>query len=175
MVRSPPVATKQAPSAARAPGESPPEGASALGPKGRVESRGILRLPDPRSAEGEDWAQLVRYCVVGGSGYLLNLAVFTGMITLLGGHYASSAVAAFVVAWTSNFFLNKYWTFRRHERSAVAQGWRNLLVSLGTLTGNILLLQLFLWFGLPAVPAQAIAVVLVMPPNFLLNRRWSFR
>jgi putative flippase GtrA len=169
------VATRQAPSVARAPGESPPEDASALGREGRLDRRTLLRLPDPRSAGGEDWAQLVRYCVVGCSGYLLNLAVFTGMITLLGGHYASSAVIAFIVAWTSNFFLNKYWTFRRHERSAVAQGWRNLLVSLGTLTGNILLLQMFLWIGLPAVPAQAIAVVLVMPPNFLLNRRWSFR
>lgn len=117
----------------------------------------------------------MRYCVVGGSGYLINLAVFTGMITLLDGHYASSAIVAFVVAWSSNFVLNKYWTFRKHERSTVAQGWRNLLVSLMTLSLNILFLQAFLWFGLPAVPSQAIAVVLVMPPNFLLNRRWSFR
>lgn len=169
------MATRQAPSVARAPGSTRPDGASVARQDGWPEHQTILRLPNPRSAGGEDWAQLVRYCVVGGSGYLVNLAVFTAMITLLGGHYASSAVIAFVVAWSSNFVLNKYWTFRRHERSAVAQGWRNLLVSVGVLCGNILFLQIFIWTGVPALPAQAVAIALVMPPNFLLNRRWSFR
>lgn len=169
------MATRQAPSVARAPDKPHTDGAGALPEESQGARKPLLRLPDFRRAGGDDWAQLLRYCVVGGSGYLVNLAVFTGMITLLGGHYARSAVIAFVVAWSSNFVLNKYWTFRRHERSAVAQGWRNLLVSVATLSLNVLFLELFVRLGAPPLPAQAAAVVLVMPPNFLLNRRWSFR
>ena len=38
-----------------------------------------------------------------------------------------------------------------------------------------LLLELLVSAGSPEVPAQAVSIAAVMPINFLLNRRWSFR
>ncbi len=135
----------------------------------------VLSLPDPRRARTEDWAQLVRFCLVGSSGYLINLAVYSGLVHGPGAHYVGAALIAFCVAWTSNFLLNKHWTFRRHHLSTLQQGARNLAVSLIALALNIAFLYLLVEAGMPKVPAQAIAIAAVTPVNFLVNRRWSFR
>ncbi|HEX2502791.1 MAG TPA: GtrA family protein [Miltoncostaeaceae bacterium] len=135
----------------------------------------VLRVPNIRRARRSDWEQLVRFCLVGASGYLVNLAVFSVLVHVADTHYAVAAVAAFCVAWTNNFLWNKYWTFRRHGLSALQQGVRYLTVSLVALGLNLMLLELLVSAGSPEVPAQALSIAAVMPINFLLNRRWSFR
>lgn len=132
-------------------------------------------MPSIRRARKADWHQLIRFCVVGASGYLVNLVVFSVMVHVLDLHYVVAAIGAFCVAWTSNFVFNKFWTFQQHELSAVQQGARYLAVSLVALGINLVLLGMLVRTGMPEVPAQAIAIAAVMPVNFLLNRRWSFR
>lgn len=135
----------------------------------------LLRVPNLRHARRADWNQLIRFCVVGASGYLVNLVVFTFLVHGLDAHYVVAAVGAFCVAWTNNFVLNKFWTFDKHELSALRQGARYLAVSLVALGFNLIVLEVLVRAGMPEVPAQAIAIAAVMPVNFLLNRRWSFR
>ena len=135
----------------------------------------MLRVPNIRAAQRADWAQLLRFCVVGASGYLVNLLVFSLLVHVAGWHYIAAGVGAFVVAWTNNFVFNKFWTFQRHGLSAVQQGARYFAVSLVALGLNLILLELLVSAGSPEVPAQAVAIAAVMPVNFLLNRRWSFR
>ncbi|MEQ8833690.1 MAG: GtrA family protein [Miltoncostaeaceae bacterium] len=135
----------------------------------------IFRRPRVRGHARDEWNQLMRFCTVGASGYVVNLAVFWTLIQFAGAHHLLAAAGAFLVAWTNNFVLNKFWTFRRHELSAAAQGARNMLVSLAALSLNLVLLETLVRGGSPELPAQALAIALVTPVNFLLNRRWSFR
>ena len=135
----------------------------------------MLRAPNIRAAKRSDWHQLLRFCVVGASGYLVNLIVFSLLVHAAGWHYLVAGVGAFVVAWTNNFVLNKFWTFQRHGLSTTQQGARYLAVSLVALGLNLIVLELLVSAGSPEVPAQAVAIASVMPVNFLLNRRWSFR
>ena len=51
--------------------------------------------------------QLARFCVVGASGYVINLAVFELVLDAAHGPAALAAVAAFAVAVASNFVLNR--------------------------------------------------------------------
>jgi putative flippase GtrA len=48
-------------------------------------------------------------------------------------------------------------------------------VSLLGLGLNLIVLQLLVQAGLRETLAQATAIAAVVPVNFLLNRRWSFR
>lgn len=137
--------------------------------------RTVFRVPNPARAKAEDWRQLLRFCVVGTSGVAVNLAVFSLLVTQGGIHHLLAATISFVVAWSTNFVLNKHWTFRRHDLSVVQQGARNLLVSLVALGLNLAILALLEAQGLNEILAQLIAIALVTPVNFLLNRRWSFR
>jgi putative flippase GtrA len=53
---------------------------------------------------------------------------------------------------------------------------RFFLVALAALAINQLWLLVFLdWLGWGKIVSQAVAVILVMPLNFLGNKLWSFR
>jgi dolichol-phosphate mannosyltransferase len=118
--------------------------------------------------------QLGRFLVVGTSGYVVNLAIFS-IALLLGAHYIPAAILAFIVAWMNNFMLNRYWTFRAHAEAMVGQGARYLAVSVVALIANLIILQLLVDAGLGETLSQAIAIVLVTPLSYLLSRCWSFR
>jgi putative flippase GtrA len=54
------------------------------------------------------------------------------------------------------------------------QGMRFLIVSTAALLANLVVLHLLVSVGLGEVVAQAIAIVLVTPVNFVGNKLWSF-
>jgi putative flippase GtrA len=121
-----------------------------------------------------NWLQLAKFCVVGATGYAINLAVYAALVHGAGLHYIPAAVISFLVAVTSNYLWNRIWTFR-HQRGHVAyQGLRFLVVSTIALCANLVVLHVLVQLGLNKVLAQAIAIVLVTPLNFVGNKLWSF-
>lgn len=139
-------------------------------PPGRV-----LRIPDLRKATRKDWSQLVRFCAVGASGFVVNLIVFSLAFEVGHMHHTAAAVVAFCVAWVNNFILNRQWTFSAVHGSPLRQGVRYLATSVLSLLLNLGILELLVRSGLPEIPAQAVAIVAVTPVGFLLGRRWAFR
>ena len=123
-----------------------------------------------------NWLQLVRFGVVGGIGFAVNLAVYALFVHALGVDYHVAAVLAWLVAVVNNFMLNRHWTFDARDGLVHFQAMRFLVVSLGALLVSLLLLTLLVeGAGLPKVAAQALAVAASMPLNFLGNKLWSFR
>ena len=121
------------------------------------------------------WLQLVKFGLVGGSGYLINLAVFAILAESFGMHHVAAALGAFCVAVTNNFLLNRHWTFGAGEGHAGFQAMRFFAVSIGALSINLVALEaLVSYAGLGDLPAQAIAVAIAMPFNFLGNKLWTF-
>jgi dolichol-phosphate mannosyltransferase len=122
-----------------------------------------------------NWEQLVKFCVVGASGYVVNLVVYTLLLRGVGLHYVPAAIGSFLVAVTNNYLWNRTWTFRHQRGHLVLQGMRFLVVSTLALCANLLVLHLLVEAGLGEVMAQAIAIILVTPVNFIGNKLWSFR
>jgi putative flippase GtrA len=123
-----------------------------------------------------NWMQLVRFGVVGGVGFVINIAVYTLCVHPLGIDYHVAAVIAWVVAVANNFVMNRHWTFDARDGRARFQAVRFVAVSLVALGFSLLLLMLFVEdAGMPKVAAQALAVAASMPLNFLGNKLWSFR
>jgi dolichol-phosphate mannosyltransferase len=121
------------------------------------------------------WLQLVKFGLVGGSGYLINLAVFAVLTETLGMHHVLAAIGAFCVAVTNNFLLNRHWTFAAGDGHAGFQAMRFFAVSIASLTINLIALEaLVSEASLGDLPAQAIAVAIAMPFNFLGNKLWTF-
>ena len=123
----------------------------------------------------ENWLQLIRFCLVGASGYVVNLAVYTLLLKVVGVHYLLAATASFFVAVTSNYTWNRLWTFRGQRGHVAYQGLRFLVISTIALVANLVILHVLVDFAdLGKVLAQAIAIVLVTPWNFVGNKLWSF-
>ena len=123
----------------------------------------------------ESWLQLLKFGVVGGSGYLINLGVFAFLSGNLGVYHAVAAIGAFCVAVTSNFLWNRYWTFGPGEGLAHMQAARFLAVSVACLMINLVVLEAIVASSpISELAAQAIAVAVAMPFNFLGNKLWTF-
>ena len=122
----------------------------------------------------KNWEQLAKFCAVGASGYFVNLAVYAFLLDVVGLHYISAAVGSFVVAVTSNYTWNRVWTFRAQRGGVAYQGMRFLIVSSVALLANLGVLHVLVTIGLGKFVAQAIAIVLVTPVNFVGNKLWSF-
>ena len=145
----------------------------------REEATAVEIRPHTRLLHGmrkpANWLQLVRFGVVGGVGFVVNLAVYTLFVHSVGVDYRVASVAAWLVAVLNNFILNRHWTFDAREGRAHFQAMRFLVVSLVAFGFSLVILTLLVESaGLAKVPAQAIAVLTSMPLNFLGNKLWSF-
>ena len=122
-----------------------------------------------------NWVQLFKFGLVGASGYVVNLAVFAVLVNAIGVHHIVAAVLSFCVAVTSNFILNRVWTFQARAGHAGFQAVRFFTVSVCALGINLIVL-----YGLvdlanaPTVASQAIAIAVAMPFNFIGNKLWTF-
>ena len=121
-----------------------------------------------------NWVQLFQFGVVGASGYVVNLAVFAVLVGPVDLHYIPAAVLAFCVAVTNNFWWNRHWTFDARHGHAGFQAARFLTVSVLALGVNLIALELLVRGGVTDVPAQALAVIIAMPFNFIGNKLWTF-
>jgi putative flippase GtrA len=149
--------------------------------------------------------QFVKFCFVGASGVLVNLAVFTFVLLLwmaIAGHIDSVArlgdsvvdlalkkdtravpaqaafvanAAGFVVSVFSNYYLNRRWTFR--STGAVKRELpRFFAASVTAYVGQLAVFWALHGLAhLAPIPSQLVAIACVMPINFFLNKLWSFR
>jgi dolichol-phosphate mannosyltransferase len=145
------------------------EDATAVEPRPHVRLLHGMRRP-------ANWLQLVRFGLVGGVGFIVNLAVYALFVHPVGVDYRVASVIAWLVAVVNNFVLNRHWTFDARDGRAHFQALRFLAVSLVAEAFSLLLLTLFVeGVGIAKVGAQALAVAGSMPLNFLGNKLWSFR
>jgi putative flippase GtrA len=125
--------------------------------------------------ERAGWVELAKLALVGGSGYLINLAVFSVLAGDLAVQHTLAAIAAFAWAVTSNYALNRRWTFGPSGGPARFEAARFFAVSIASLGLNLGRLELLLRGRVVGeLPAQAIAVAAAMPFNFLGNKLWTF-
>jgi putative flippase GtrA len=146
----------------------------------REEASAVEIRPHVRLLDGirkpANWLQLVRFGLVGGVGFVINVAVYTLFVHGAGLDYRAANVVAWLVAVINNFVLNRHWTFDASAGRAHHQAARFLLVSLVAEGFSLVLLTMFVQgAGIAKVPAQAMAVAASMPLNFLGNKLWSFR
>jgi putative flippase GtrA len=122
-----------------------------------------------------NWMQLVKFCAVGASGYVVNLCVFALCIGVLDAHHLVAATAAFAVAVTNNFWWNRHWTFRARSGHAGFQAARFFTVSIAAFLFAAAVLELLVSVaGVSELPAQALSIVAATPLNFIGNKMWSF-
>jgi putative flippase GtrA len=122
-----------------------------------------------------NWVQLIRFAVVGATGYVVNLAVFAVCVHLLSIDYHLAAPIAFVISVLNNFWWNRHWTFAAKEAHPAGQAVRFFAVSLVTFGFTYVVLLVLVDAGVMKVAAQAIAIAAGTPLSFIGQKLWSFR
>lgn len=124
--------------------------------------------------------QFLKFGIVGASGTLVNLVVFTVLQRLdpqhaLASHYYVLFSIAFMTGGVSNYWLNRVWTFRSSGH-AVREGAQFLTVSaialavslvVGSIVGHVT--------GHYGHLAWLISTAAGIFVNFFVNKYWTFK
>ena len=127
------------------------------------------------SPAGERVAQPVRFLVVGAAGYGVNLAAFAGLVAA-GVRYVAASVASYLVSNVLMYLGNRYFTFRLGHKGFWAAYARYMIVGLVVAAMNAAVLAVLVeGLGLDETLAQALSLLAVTPPAYVLFKRWTFR
>ena len=112
-------------------------------------------------ASPHNWVQLLKFCAVGASGYVVNLCVFAlGVEVLDAAPPASPRRSPSSSPSLNNFWWNRHWTFSAGDGHAGFQAARFFTVSLVAFAFDAAVLELLVSrAGMPELPAQAISIV----------------
>lgn len=120
-------------------------------------------------------AQLVRYALVVGSGYLLAVALYSGELALGIAPYTAFGIA-FILNAIYNFTLIRLAVFPPSGRGVGGELTRYGVVAAVSFVVNYASFAvLYSVVGLPPEWAQRLAVFIAAPVTFIGNRAWSFR
>jgi dolichol-phosphate mannosyltransferase len=121
-----------------------------------------------------------RFYTVGASGLLLNYLVSVmltkGIISNFS--YMQASTIGIILSISSNFFLNKIWTFEDRNfasRSILKQYGKFLGLSTVGAVVQLMLLFCLVQTGFQYTVSLVLAVAVASISNFLLNKKWTFR
>jgi putative flippase GtrA len=127
--------------------------------------------------------QFFKFAVVGAAGTVVNLFVLKATLFLWGRLIGDPTLdvevfasgLAFCVAVGNNYVFNRWWTFHA-TGSFAGQFVKFFIVSVAGLGLN----EIAFWvcrtqFGLDVLISQGVAILCVLPFNFIVNKLWSFR
>jgi len=120
--------------------------------------------------------EFVKFGVVGGIGTLINIAILYLLTEKVGVYYLISAIFSFLVAMSSNFILNKIWTFKENIKIGIGKKYLQFgLVSVSALLVNLFFLYIFTEvLGIYYIISQILAIGIALIINFIGNKVWTF-
>jgi dolichol-phosphate mannosyltransferase len=125
--------------------------------------------------------QFVKFAIVGGSGLVVNIVVFTILqhftpLAVVHARYNFNYSVGFLSGGVSNYFLNRLWTFRSSAH-ALKQGAQFIGVSLLALAVGLIVSHFLVpipFFG-PGHKTWFVATLSAIGVNFFINKYWTFR
>lgn len=120
-------------------------------------------------------ASLVKFAIVGTIGLIIDFSLTWLLrdVLFVNGYFASGF--GFVVAASSNYYINSKWTFRMNSNAPARQFAQFLVISIIGLGLNILLLYFFQGFNISFYISKALAIGFVFIWNFAANSLITFR
>jgi putative flippase GtrA len=126
-----------------------------------------------------DKYRFLRFAIVGGTGFLLNLGLLV-VLKELGLNYIPAVILATEITMTINYLLNNYWTFS-HRKINIFKGWaKYALISLPfdgtsfalTVTLKETVLKDYYWGYLMAAGAGLLVAMIL---RYIVVRRFVWR
>lgn len=120
--------------------------------------------------------QFVKFCIVGGFNTVLDYSIYLFLSRVIGIYYLYANIASVLIAMTSSFILNKYWTFRNNDKQIRRQYLKFIMVNVVYfILNNLIVFVLVNYWQTFDLLAKAVAVFICLFWNFFANRYWTFK
>ena len=121
--------------------------------------------------------QAVKYYIVGGTGVLVNLGILYELTDFVGFWYMASQVIAISISITTNFFFNRFWTFKssiQDQRNSVMY-LKFLIVSLIGMGIQLVITYVLVENSIfNYMYAAGVGIAVAGAINYVVNRRLTF-
>lgn len=123
--------------------------------------------------------QFVKFGIVGLSNTLIAYAVYAACVWL-GCHYLVANGLGFVVGVLNAYYWSDRYVFKKGEGETRSVLWTLVKTYLAYGATGLLLASLLLYvyvdqWQVSAYLAQLLVLVVTVPLNFIINKRWSFK
>jgi putative flippase GtrA len=124
--------------------------------------------------------QFIKFGIVGVSNTLISLGVYWICFYLLHMHYQLSNLIAFVISVTNAYYWNSRYVFKSGVKRTVREHIKAYIKAFLSYGSTYLLSAalLYLWVERLNVSegiAPLINLLVTIPLNFILNKKWAFR
>jgi len=121
------------------------------------------------------YRELIKYCIIGCSGALLDFIVYTILIKAFGMNYLLANALSVTAGITNNFFLNAYLNFKVTDKLFKRFISFYLVGMLGLLISEILLYLLVDIMSMNSIIAKIITIFVITIVQFILNKTITFK
>jgi len=118
--------------------------------------------------------KIVKFCLVGASGMVLDFTLTYLLKERIKIHRYIANASGFICAASSNFLLNRYWTFESHSPEVYQQFGSFILFSVVGLGINSFFLYFFERQNVPFYGSKFLAILLTTIWNFTSNYFFTF-
>lgn len=120
--------------------------------------------------------KLIRFCVVGFSGIFVDFGTTWLLKEKVKANKYLANSTGFILAATSNYFLNRIWTFHSHNQQIVTEYFSFISISLiGLGINNLIIYILTEKFHLNFYLSKLFAIGVVTIWNFVMNYLITFK
>jgi len=129
----------------------------------------------------EHFVRILKFAVVGGSGFFVNMLFLWLFTEIFGLFYIISSVLAIFLAMINNFIWNDIWTWRGRGEPGVKPFFVRLLkfclvASLAGYVGNLGILWILThFFGFHYMISNVFGIAMGTLVNYFLNNYWTFK
>lgn len=116
----------------------------------------------------------LKYCIVGLSGVVVDFSITYLFKEKVGINKYVASMLGFSTACTSNYVLNRVWTFANNNPELLVQYISFLIISIIGLLFNTLFLWLFVRIRINYYTSKGVAIVLVTMWNYTANTIITF-
>jgi dolichol-phosphate mannosyltransferase len=146
----------------------------------RLYSHGRSSAPSERRNSVKFLSKAGRFYTVGASGLLVNYAISALLSVLIPSlWYLHGTIVGILISMTSNFFLNKIWTFEDRnfgaKRTSIQYGMFLGFSSIGALFQLSIVYVLVEVAHVDYAIALVLGVIVASIGNFLFNKKWTFK
>lgn len=122
-------------------------------------------------------SQFIKFATIGAVGTLIHIAILFILTEFAGVYYMISAVIAFIVALTNNFFMNKFWAFKETSKGKNAKRYIifTIIATIAFLVNITILYSVTEFLNVHYLISQVIAIAISLWINFFGSKKWAFK
>ncbi len=122
------------------------------------------------------WRKLIKFAITGGTAFVIDFSIYFALTRFAHVPYIAARAISIALAFTWNFLLNRYWTFRATEGKIIRQASRFVTVMAITSLLNLGLMHVgvdYLHFN--DLIVIVVVSLLIMGINYTAHNIWSYK